>query len=134
LRECLAAIGAGAIRSAGRGETIELIVKGDSPVVSADAAAALGIIVNELVNNAVVHGLIDRSSGRIGIEICREQGHTVIEVTDDGVGLPSEFSPPGTPDSGSGLGLVNSLVVYGLGGTMDIGESDGGGTRVRITF
>ncbi len=66
---------------------------------------------------------------------------TVLEITDDGRGLPAEaldrvFDPFYTtkePGEGTGLGLsICARLVEGMGGTIDAENSEGGGARFRI--
>ncbi|MCE5314411.1 MAG: histidine kinase dimerization/phosphoacceptor domain -containing protein [Armatimonadota bacterium] len=132
LQKCLTDVARHALHAVGRSEVIALVVEGIDAVVSADSATALGIIVNELVSNAVEHGLKDRHDGRICLRILQdEKSNTLVEVADDGVGLPPGYKLPQGTDCG--LGLAGSLVVHGLGGRMEIGEV-GTGTLIRIVF
>lgn len=73
---------------------------------------------NELVGNAVKHGMRNRRSGRIVVRLHSHGGCTVLSVADNGWG----FS--GHPQSGEGL-----LLAYGLagrhGGTLALEGTDG---------
>jgi two-component sensor histidine kinase len=65
------------------------------------------------------------------VRLARLDGELVVEVIDDGIGLPAGF----TLESSRGLGLsiVQALVSGELGGSMELGPSgDGGGTHVRL--
>jgi two-component sensor histidine kinase len=91
-------------------------------------------VINELVTNAVEHGLADRS-GTVWLTADRFQdpsGTAMLEVTveDDGVGLPTASDR----HEGLGLQIVRTLVTSELGGTIEWGERDGGGTCVRIVL
>lgn len=55
--------------------------------VSAQKAAPLAIIVNELVTNVLKHAFADRP-GRITVRIRQEDAHLCLEVADDGPGMP----------------------------------------------
>ena len=88
-------------------------------------------MINELVTNAVEHGLADRT-GTVWLVAHRRTGadrEELLKVTveDDGVGLPG-----GGYDEGLGLQIVRTLVNSELGGTIDWKPRDGGGTSVTI--
>jgi two-component sensor histidine kinase len=56
----------------------------------------------------------------------------VLEVIDDGVGLPESFDLPG--GAGLGLQIARTLAEADLGGTLEIARRPGGGTVVRVRF
>jgi two-component sensor histidine kinase len=57
-------------------------------------AVPCGLLVNELVTNAIKHAFPDGREGRIDITLsASDDGHCLITVADDGVGLPPEVSP-----------------------------------------
>lgn len=88
----------------------------DHLVVLADPARfqqALGV----LVDNALTHG-----AGEVRVGVRRSAGHALVEVTDDGPGVPADLAPrvfergvSGGESTGLGLALARALV-----------ESDGG--------
>ena len=95
-----------------------------------DAAIACGLIVNELVSNALKHAFPDARQGEIVIRLHADQdGCVTLVVADNGVGLP-----PGTDLRAAetlGLQLVSTLVQQ-LRGSVEV---DGGeGTRFTIRF
>ena len=73
-----------------------------------DALSAVvpNLILQPLVENAVRHGIARRSDARsLSIRGARENGSLVLEVEDDGPGLPAGWTL--TPPEGSGVGLPN---------------------------
>ena len=73
-----------------------------------DALSAVvpNLILQPLVENAVRHGIARRSDARcLSIRGARENGSLVLEVEDDGPGLPPGWTL--TPPEGSGVGLTN---------------------------
>jgi len=57
-------------------------------------AVPCGLLVNELVTNAIKHAFPDGRTGRIDITLtATDDGHCLITVADDGIGLPPEVSP-----------------------------------------
>jgi len=132
LEGCLTKIAAGAIQAMGRADSVALAVTGADCLVTGDAATAVGLIVNELVSNAVEHGFKGTSEGRIEVRVSHAEGFCTVEVIDDGIGLPPDFAAPEVPDTASGLGLAASLARYGLGGALEIERAERG-TCARIT-
>jgi two-component sensor histidine kinase len=109
--------------------------------VSAGSSVAtlLALILNELVCNAILHGLQDRDSGRVVVTARElqqpgEAGPAGIEidVADDGSGLPEGFAV----EQGAGLGLsiVQRLVTGQLNGGFRIAPGAEGGTVATITL
>ncbi len=99
--------------------------------IAAHAALPVGFIVGELVTNSVkyahptgVGGIIDLGCHRAG------GGRTVIEVADDGIGLPDGFDP--TRDGGLGIRMVRSLARQ-LGAGLAF-QSDGIGLTVQLAL
>ena len=73
-----------------------------------DALSAVvpNLILQPLVENAVRHGIARRTDARcLTIRAARENGSLVLEVEDDGPGLPPGWTL--TPPDGSGVGLTN---------------------------
>ena len=97
----------------------------------AELATPLSLVINELVTNAVEHGLADRD-GTVVLNAGRYRdavGEDFLRVTisDDGVGLPAE-----PRQEGLGLQIVRTLVTSELGGNIYWEDRSGPGTRVVI--
>ena len=88
--------------------------------------------LNELMQNAVDHAYppeeYTRSEGHVYVVLRRDEGELVIEVVDDGVGLPPDFSLEAS--RGLGLSIVHGLVTSELGGSLEMREDHG--TRVTL--
>jgi two-component sensor histidine kinase len=79
-------------------------------LVSPRDAAPLGLIVGEMVTNAIKHAHPTGVAGKLTVSCHREvDGMLVVEVSDDGVGLPEGFDP--AVDGGLGLRLVRRLAA-----------------------
>jgi two-component sensor histidine kinase len=72
-------------------------------------ALSVGVIVGELVTNAVKYAHPAGVAGEIHLRCEQIGGSTLVEVADDGVGLPEGFDP--AVDGGLGLRLVRSLAT-----------------------
>jgi two-component system LytT family sensor kinase len=94
------------------------------------------MILQPLVENAVKHGFASKvDAGSIHIR-SRNAGHRiVIEVEDDGVGMPVTGS---RTSSGTGIGILNVTerlqVVYGDAAEITIQSRPGRGTLVRLVL
>ncbi|MDA8427495.1 MAG: PAS domain S-box protein, partial [Treponema sp.] len=89
----------------------------------------LGIILNELLTNAMKYAFAGRTAGSIDLSIRREGSAVRLELRDDGVGIP-EGVDFGT-STGFGLTLVAALTLQ-LAGTIAIGRGEG--TRISLSF
>jgi two-component system sensor histidine kinase YesM len=49
------------------------------------------IVIQPLVENAIIHGLADRDDGNIYINVCKEKEKLLISVSDDGCGMSEEI-------------------------------------------
>ncbi len=89
----------------------------------------LGIIINELLTNAMKYAFTGRESGTLEVALTVADGRAGLIVQDDGPGLPSGFE---VQDSkGFGLTLVRMLCQQ-LGGVLKF--ENRGGARFRVEF
>jgi len=104
--------------------------RGSFGTLRAEVATPLAMALNELLQNALEHGLGDRP-GTLEVRVARSDARLRVEVVDNGVGLPAGFD---AERSGNlGLHIVRTLVVGELGGSLEIGPWTGGtGTRVAL--
>ncbi len=95
-----------------------------------DSSVPCGLIINELLSNALNHAFTDGRTGTISVRL-REQPQGTVELTvsDDGQGLPRGFDIRSTPSLG--LRIVGSLVAQ-LKGTISTGP--GPGAAFTVTF
>ncbi|QYZ79367.1 PAS domain S-box protein [Methanofollis formosanus] len=95
-----------------------------------DAAIPLGLVVNELVSNAISHAYPEDRPGIVRVEGVVEGGEFTLLVQDEGIGMPEDFDLAASGPLG--LNLARNIVEGELGGSMKI--SDGTGAGVRVTF
>ncbi len=107
----------------------------------------VGQAVTNLLQNAIDSVLdhakdsAQESSGRVALTVAREDGHTVIEVEDDGAGLPPDLrdrlTEPyvTTRSKGTGLGLaIVRKIMEDHGGELLLANREQGGARARLVF
>ncbi|MEJ2576030.1 MAG: histidine kinase dimerization/phosphoacceptor domain -containing protein, partial [Gammaproteobacteria bacterium] len=88
---------------------IRLLTEADDLRLDIDQAIPLGLVINELVTNAFKYAFAGRTAGTIRISLRHaDQGEWVLEVADDGGGLPPGLDL-GKPTT-LGLMLVQALV------------------------
>ncbi len=118
--------------SAGEGKASEqthIVVRGPEISLPDREATPLALAVNELVTNAVVHGLAGRR-GEIEIALSNTPSTLCVEVRDTGRGLPQGFSL--STHAHLGLRIVEALVTRELGGQVTFDTT--AGTVVRVEF
>jgi two-component sensor histidine kinase/CheY-like chemotaxis protein len=95
-----------------------LIYQGESLRVAPDEAVSVGLLVTELITNAVKYAFEGRKPGVISVRLkCDAQsGQYALTVADDGVGLSTTPSPTGTR---LGRTIINAM-TQSLGGELII--------------
>ncbi len=115
------------------GEALSHIVSEvDRVFLSVDMAVPCGLIVNELVTNALKHafrGNRDTARNEIRIEMRRMNDHVTISVVDNGRGYPNAVDP--MKDESMGLTLVRDLSLQLRGHVAFATEN---GARCTIVF
>jgi two-component sensor histidine kinase len=88
-----------------------LVIDADPLIISTDVAVPLGLVVNELVTNAIQHSQPLGKGGSIRIALKRHSDTFSINVTDPGDGPVADPIPPGLGTRHSGLGtrIVEAL-------------------------
>jgi len=87
---------------------IKLVQELEPVLLPIDIAVPCGLILNEIVTNAVKHAFPDGRQGTINLSLRRNGESCVLELRDDGIGLPPDFDP-GAAGSSLGLRLIRSL-------------------------
>jgi PAS domain S-box-containing protein len=95
----------------------------------ADQLQPLGIILNEILTNSMKYAFIGRDAGSISVSAERKDGHVLLAVEDNGVGMPTSASLESP--AGFGLMLMKNLARQ-LGGTIRLEKATG--TRTVLEF
>lgn len=99
-----------------------ITVEVDDSSVEADISVSLGLIVTELVINALKHAFPDQLKGRIAVCYASEGHDWTLSVADDGIGMPVGKS---APKPGLGTGIVEAL-TKNLRGELDVSSAEPG--------
>ena len=92
---------------AATGGKVRMVREGSFGFVPAEVATSLSLVLTELCQNAVEHGLGD-SSGSVWVRPRQEQGELVVEVINHGEPLPDGFTLGSS--TSLGLSIVSTLV------------------------
>ncbi len=92
-------------------------------------AVPLGLIVNELIVNALKYAYPDNKKGDIRIDLRMDEGMVQLRVSDDGVGFPEGVDPIKTESMG--LSLVGMLARQ-IGGELSFKK--GKGVKASVMF
>jgi PAS domain S-box-containing protein len=96
--------------------------------IASGQAAALGLILNEIVTNSVKHAFADGRGGTIRLVAGRDGDQATIDIKDDGCGI----DPVNAPPDGLGRVLITRLARQ-LNATVTWLDGKPG-TRIQLTF
>jgi two-component sensor histidine kinase len=122
--ELCASIGASMIQNH---ETMSISVDADDSVATADVSVSLGLIVTELVINALKHAFPGGRSGGFVVAYHSQRPDWTLSVTDDGIGMENGLQPP---KAGLGTSIVEALAKQ-VSASVQVSDQDPG-TRVSI--
>jgi two-component sensor histidine kinase len=108
---------------------VALCLEIETLALSVDKAIPCGLILNELITNALKHGFPNDRRGEIRIQLRKTGGDLELLVADDGVGIDPGFDP--ARSDSLGMQLVQTLVEQ-LDGELDIFREAGTTFRVRF--
>jgi len=111
---------------------VKLLSSFEPVAINIDYAVPLGLVVNEIVTNAVKHAFPGNHSGSIYLNVEQSQeGEIVLAIGDDGVGLPEYIDVQNSTSFGMRI-IITSLVKMQLKGTLTVNRENG--TRYLIKF
>ena len=110
------------------GRTASISVEVEPFLLQTEKVASMGVIVTELVTNALKYAYVDCTPGQVRVRMALEGTQVVLQVEDDGVGWTGTGIAQGT---GLGGRIVKAM-AHGLGAT--VSHSEGPGTCVTVTF
>ncbi len=105
-------------------------IEGPEVILPSQNASNIAVIINELILNSIEHGFKERNHGTIGFRSSISEDGYVIELYDDGAGLPDDFNID-QPKS-LGLQIITTLVREDIGGTFEMKNDHGTHCVLRI--
>ncbi|CAN5422654.1 histidine kinase dimerization/phosphoacceptor domain -containing protein [soil metagenome] len=122
---------ASAVMRAHAVEGIHLDLQVDTWLVSINVAMPAGLVVNELLTNALKHAFTGRDGGTISLHSLVDDDGCRVVVSDDGIGLaPGHVWPQ--------PGKLSNMIVQSLrqnaNAKVEVGAEPGGGMRVTMVF
>ncbi|MEL6560973.1 MAG: sensor histidine kinase, partial [Bacteroidota bacterium] len=108
-------------------DRIKLSSKIEAVDLSIDATMQIGLIINELISNALKYAFPDNMNGTVSVSLSKDSNGHQLEISDDGIGIAS----PDDLKKSYGYRIVRSI-SRGLNGTIDLDHHKG--TTFRLTF
>lgn len=102
----------------------------EDTAMNIEKAILCSLLINELVSNALKHAFVKTGKGTIAVKLKTDSGNYILEVSDNGQGLPREMDFRHT--SSLGMQLILTFVEQ-LNGTIHLDQKVPG-TRFTITF
>lgn len=109
---------------------IKVITDADDISLNVNQAIPCALIVNELITNAFEFAFKGRDKGQININVHQQNKKVLVEVRDDGIGLPEDYDKK--KQNSLGIYLVNTLGQQ-LEADMNV-DSGSWGTSFTFTF
>ena len=110
--------------------SIALDVQVDDSKIHIERAVIVGLLVNELVTNALKHAFADGRAGKVTVRYGKEAAGTVLEVADNGVGFDL-VQRSANPTRHLGLRLIEGFADQ-LNGRVEFASD--AGTRARLVL
>jgi len=130
IRSFMESLTADILEASGRRDLTVSLDIDEAVSVHPDMAVPLSLIVAETISNAIEHGFPEQGQGTIAVALQKsDAGRLILEVVDDGKGLPHDFQP----ERGGNLGLRIATALAGqLGGVFSMARGTNGGARAML--
>ncbi|MEH1827062.1 MAG: PAS domain S-box protein [Nostoc sp.] len=99
--------------------------------LNVDQAIACGLVINELISNALKHAFPDQQVGTISIALRNAGNNIEMTIRDNGIGLPDNLDWRNTDSLG--LSLVHDLVTEQLEGDITLERNHGTVFKIKFT-
>ncbi|MBE9007864.1 PAS domain S-box protein [Fortiea sp. LEGE XX443] len=111
--------------------SIKLNIQVDSASLDIETAIPCGLIINELVSNALKYAFPDHRAGEIQVKLSQQnQSNLILIIRDNGIGLPADFDNKKVKTLG--ITLVQGLVKQ-LRGSIEINSQQGTEFKIKFT-
>jgi two-component sensor histidine kinase len=122
---------ASAVMAAHAVQGIRLDMKVDTWPVSVNIAMPVGLVVNELMTNALKHAFKGRDGGEIVLRCVVNEAGCRISVADDGIGLSNPFD---WPRRGKLSAMIVQSIKQNAKADVQVDSTPGLGMKVTIVF
>ncbi len=112
-------------------QNIQLQLNLKKTILNLDSSIPVGLIINELVTNAIKHAFPTNKAGLIIINLTTENNIVFLEIKDNGQGFNDAVDFKNSPSLG--LQLVNTLINQ-IDGELQFETERDKGTKIVITF
>jgi two-component sensor histidine kinase len=109
---------------------LETRFTGPAIILPSEQASNLALIVNELILNSLQHGFEEQSKGLIGLDIRKTNTEYLLDLYDNGAGVPENFDQK--KSKSLGLQIVRTLIEDDMGGTFKLINKNGTHAKIRI--
>ncbi|HWP69356.1 MAG TPA: sensor histidine kinase, partial [Rectinemataceae bacterium] len=109
------------------GSPVALKVEADDFFLEAEKLSYIGMIASEFVSNAYRYAFPDNRPGTVSLVFVRLKDRCELEVSDDGIGLPSEIGE----NAGSGREIVDALAKQ-IGGSIERSRKPGAAIKLTL--
>ncbi|MEH2060288.1 MAG: PAS domain S-box protein [Nostoc sp.] len=99
--------------------------------LNVDQAMACGLVINELISNALKHAFLNQQLGTISITLRNLDNNIEMTIGDNGIGLPDNLDWRNTDSLG--LSLVHDLVTEQLEGDITLERNHGTVFKIQFT-
>lgn len=105
-------------------------IHSENIILDINSAIPCGLLINEIISNSLKHAFTNATdSGMIDISAAREENNIILEIKDNGVGLPADFGPHAATTLGTQLIYNLSAQIQGTVETIP-----GKGAHFKIRF
>lgn len=110
---------------------VRLDLKLDAYTMSAGVAMSTGLVVNELLTNALKHAFVGRDGGTISLHSLADDDECRVIVADDGIGLPTGMV---WPEPGRLSALIVQSLQENASASVTIESTPGKGMRATVAL
>ncbi|MEI7812966.1 MAG: PAS domain S-box protein [Ignavibacteria bacterium] len=110
-------------------EKVELVTNLEKVIIDSKRASALGLILNELLSNAMKYAFGRSEQGIIEIELKQNNDNVILKVADNGISLPAEYDFEKAESIGLKLVMLLTEQING-----QVILSNNNGLSVEISF
>lgn len=113
-------------------DRITLELQAEPISIDIDHAIPVGLVINEIITNAVKHAFPEGRNGKISVAVKRTHDNQIeLTVADDGIGIAEDVDILQSSSFGTGI-IIGALVKMQLKGNIEVEHEEG--TKYTISF